>query len=278
MLQPAASSQRSTAAPDTAYWALILSACAMGEASADFFSHGPLHMGYARASLLLGTFVVLALIAERRAHVANEARYWTTIVVMSTAGTTIADYLSRTLALGYLWSSLLLIALFTATLLAWKRTTRAPALGAPLRDTLLPHVDVPADAAGGALLPHADIGAAVRTLPATDARYWAAIMVASTLGTTLGDALTNGTRLGFGGATVMLGAALLVVLAVEQRAHVRNEARYWTALVLASTIGATSGDYVMKEEGLNLGYAGGIGALVALFLLIVAVRRWRAAR
>lgn len=250
----------------------------MGEASADFFSHGPLHMGYARASLLLGTLVVLALIAERRAHVANEARYWTTIVVMSTAGTTIADFLSRTLELGYLWSSLLLIALFVGTLWVWKRSSSTPARGAPARDTLLPHVDVPAGLAGEGLLPHADIGAAVRTLPATDARYWAAIMVTSTLGTTLGDALTNGTRLGFGGATVMLGAGLLGVLAVEQRAHVRNEARYWTALVLASTIGATSGDYVMKEDGLNLGYAGGIGALVGLFLLIVAIRRWRTRR
>lgn len=258
-----AASTRSTAVPDTAYWALMLSACAMGEASADYFSHGPLHLGYARASLLLGTFVVLALVAERRAHVANEARYWTTIVVMSTAGTTIADYLSRTLKLGYVWSSLLLIALFAGTLLVWKRSSSAPARDVPARDTLLPH---------------ADLGAGVRPLPATDARYWAAIMVASTLGTTLGDALTNGTRLGFGGATVLLGAALLAVLAVEQRAQVRNEARYWTALVLASTIGATSGDYVMKAEGLNLGYAGGIGALVGLFLVIVALRRWRTRR
>ncbi len=260
-------------APDTAYWALMLSACAMGEASADFFSHGPLHMGYANASLLLGTLVVIALAAERRARVANEVRYWTTIVVMATAGTTMADFLSRSLELGYLWSSLLLGALFVITLLVWRRSARQRPAAGPPPDTLLPHAEVPAAVAGHALLPHAEVGAAARTLPATDARYWAAIMVASTLGTTLGDALTNGTALGFGGATVVLGSALVVVLAVEQRARMRNEARYWTALVLASTIGATSGDYVMKEEGLNLGYAGGIGALVALFLLIVLLRR-----
>jgi hypothetical protein len=34
----------------------------------------------------------------------------------------------------------------------------------------------------------------------------------------------------------------------------------------------------MKEEGLGLGYAGGIGALVALFLLIVVASRWLAQR
>ena len=268
----------SAAVPDTAYWALMLSACAMGEASADYFSHGPLHMGYARASLLLGTFVLIALVAERRARVANEVRYWTTIVVMSTAGTTMADFLSRSLQLGYVWSSSLLIALFVVTLLVWKRRAFSPLRTLPPPDSLLPHVDVPSDMSGTELLPHVDIDATVRTLPATDARYWAAIMVASTLGTTLGDALTNGTALGFGGATVLLGSALVVVLAAEARAHVRNEARYWTALVLASTIGATSGDYVMKEEGLNLGYAGGIGALVALFLTIVAIGRLRTRR
>lgn len=251
----------------------------MGETSADFFSHGPLHLGYARASVFLASLVVIALVVERRARVPNEGRYWTTIVVMSTAGTTIADFLSRTLALGYLWSSLLLIALFAGTLLVWRRGGTAGAVPqAALAGTLLPHVSLSAPVVGGALLPHAEIGAQVRTLPATDARYWSAIMVASTLGTTLGDALTHGTRLGFGGASVLLAAALLVVLVIERRASVRNEARYWTALVLTSTIGATTGDFVMKEEGLNLGYGRGIGSLVAVFLAVVLVARLRPGR
>jgi uncharacterized membrane-anchored protein len=62
-----------------------------------------------------------------------------------------------------------------------------------------------------------------------------------------------------------------VVLLVEARAEVDNEARYWTALVLASTIGATTGDYLTKEEGLNLGYFWGNGLLIAVFVVIAIV-------
>ena len=235
---------------DLLYWAMMLSACSMGEAIADFMSHGPLGLGYGWASVVLMTGVIAALFAERAAKSKSQARYWIAIVIMSTAGTTLADFLSRTLKLGYFWGTALLAALFAATFFLWRRS----------------------------LHPAADLEKQKKAVPKTDSRYWAAIMVASTLGTTLGDSLTNGTKLGFGGGSAILLSLLGVVLFLESRARAENEARYWTALVLTSTVGATSGDYITKEEGLNLGYYWGIGAVLLLFVDIFIFARSRRAR
>ena len=138
---------------DARYWLLILSGCTMGETGADLLSHGPLGLGYVVASILLGALVVAALVVEWLAKRPSEGRYWTTIVVMSTAGTTLADALTRTLDLGYFRGSALLMALFLGVL----------TVGAVARA-------------------RADRGKppAPRAVPRIDGWYWAAVMVAST--------------------------------------------------------------------------------------------------
>ncbi len=248
---------------DLFYWAMILAACSMGEAVADFLSHGPMNLGYALATLILMVLVVTTLYLERSAKVPNVKRYWTTVIAMSTAGTTLADYFSRTLKMGYFWSTAMLFVAFFLTLMFWKRGTLRS-------DSLLPHVDIHA-AKSTSGLPHVSLENATNALPKTDNRYWAAIMVASTLGTTLGDALSNGTKLGFGGGTLLLSGLLTAVLILEYRAKLSNEFRYWSALILASTIGATSGDYVTKAEGLDLGYYKGIGGIILVFLIVAGI-------
>lgn len=226
---------------DAWYWLTITAGCTMGETMGDFLSHGPMQLGYGLSSLLLSVLVVAALIIERAAKARSDVRYWTTIVVMSTAGTTMADFVSRTLHFGYQWSSLLMIVLFAAVFTAWKRSGPPPAEKA--------------------------------AMPATDARYWAAIMVASTAGTTFGDALSNGTAIGFGGGAAVLVALLLAVLFWEHHAARRSEARYWAALMIASTIGATSGDFLTKDEGLGLGYFKGTALLILVFVVILSAAR-----
>jgi uncharacterized membrane-anchored protein len=235
------------------YWATILAACTFGETAADFLSHGPMGLGYVVASLILGTGVLIALLAERRAKRPSEVRYWATIVIMATAGTTIADMLSRTFELGYIVSTALLTVVFAVTFVAWR--SHAPETPEPRH----PH---------DSMLPPEDIEGKRRTIPATNARYWAAIMVASTLGTTLGDALSNGTELGFGNCALLLGAFLAVLLTVEYLAKTPNEPRYWTALVTCSTIGATTGDWITHEEGLDLGYYAGTVVVIVVFVAV----------
>lgn len=87
---------------DLLYWITILSACTMGETAGDYLSFG-LELGYGWASILLSALLVLALVIDRYAKGQTEARYWTTIVIMSTTGTAFADFITRTMKLGYGW-------------------------------------------------------------------------------------------------------------------------------------------------------------------------------
>ena len=226
----------------TLYWVTILSACTMGETAGDFVSFG-LRFGYGWASCLLITLLIIALVMEARAKAPSEARYWTTIVIMSTTGTAMADFLTRTLKLGYGWGSAVLTGLFVIIYLV-EHNSRI------------------------------DIGKQTTSLPPTNAFYWAAILVASTFGTTMGDFVADVLNLGFAGASLFLGTLLMMVLFVEFRAKTPNKPRYWTALVIASTIGATTGDFLTKPDALNLGYGWGSAILITVFAIIFLIRRW----
>lgn len=233
------------------YWVTILAACSIGETVADLVSH-ELGLGYVRASAgFLTLFAVLAAL-ERRLRVRPATRYWTAIVLMSTTGTTLADLFTRTLGLGYTGTSLALGALFVAVLTVHAR--RATPTGA--HPSLLPHAHV--------RLEHTD-------LPDTDGAYWAAIMVASTLGTSLGDFVSDVLDAGFGTGTALLGSVLAVLLVAEHRAVRGSRARYWASLVTASTIGATSGDWLTKDDGLGLSFPVVIVAQVATFVVLAVL-------
>ena len=212
----------------------------MGETAGDFVSFG-LKFGYAWASIILVTLLVIALVLHTRTKAPSAASYWTTIVIMSTTGTALADLLTRTLKLGYGWGSAVLITLFAMLYFIERRNS-------------------------------IDLNARTRT-PATDAFYWAEILVVCTFGTTMGDFVSSGLHVGFAGASLLLGGLLALVLFAEVRATVSSKPRYWTAIVLTSTIGATTGDLLTKENALNLGYGRGSAILIAVFAIIFLVGR-----
>lgn len=241
---------------DVLYWVTILSACTMGETAGDFLSFG-MNLGYGWSSIILISLLIVALIVEATAKVQNETRYWTTIVIMSTTGTAMADFLTRTLKLGYGGGSALLTALF-AVIYFIGRKTKTP----HSKETALPHIKITGK---------------INSLPETDALYWAAILVASTFGTTMGDFVSDELNFGFAMGTVFLASLLIFVLFFEFRAKVANKPRYWSALVITSTIGATLGDYLTKADALNLGYARGMGILVGVFAIIYLIGRRRKA-
>jgi uncharacterized membrane-anchored protein len=249
---------------DLIYWLTIIPACTLGETGADYLSHG-LKLGYAKASVILVVGFVILMTLEYRAKVQNAARYWTAVVLVAMAGTTLADFFTRTAGFGYKRTTVFLCVALGVLFAVWrKRTTTSP---------VLPHVEIDRPSEG--VLPHAGIDAPAKiNIPSTDARYWTLILVVSTIGTTLGDYMNDGLDLGAQKATLILGAALFVALVAEAVAKVSNEARYWTAIVLTSTFGAASGDYLTHSDGLNLGFGGASALLIALFLAAVAYGRF----
>ncbi|MFY9644343.1 MAG: hypothetical protein WAK29_04145 [Terriglobales bacterium] len=229
---------------NTHYWVTILVASLLGTTFGDFISND-LELGFAGGLLVLSAVIAVIFIAEYKLTWNSVAWYWAAIVATRTAATNLGDFLSRTLKLG----NGPVAAILAGLLIAFLFVTR--------------HVP------GAA--PNSDADNARKLLPKTNTRYWVAILIASTLGTTLGDFISGDLGLGLGMGSLVLGAVLVLVLVFEITARTANEARYWAVIAVVRTTGTVMGDYLTSEEGLHLGFAVGaslVGALLVVILLL----------
>src|SRR5579864_3009933 len=89
------------------FWVIKILATTVGETGGDALSM-TLNLGYAVSSLIFLAFFAAALavqVASKRYH---PFAYWAVVIATTTVGTTMSDYLDRTLGLGYVKSSILL--------------------------------------------------------------------------------------------------------------------------------------------------------------------------
>src|SRR6266481_1329003 len=91
-----------------AFWIMKICATTLGETAGDLLSM-TLKIGYAVSSLVLISIFFITLVAQLLSKKFHPALYWAVIVSTSTAGTTMSDYMDRTLGLGYAQGSLILI-------------------------------------------------------------------------------------------------------------------------------------------------------------------------
>nr|WP_241093011.1 hypothetical protein [Xanthomonas bonasiae] len=162
-----------------AFWAMKICATTLGETAGDLLSM-TWEVGYALSSaVLLGVFA-LSLWAQLRARRFRPWLYWWVILTTSTAGTTVSDYMDRSLGLGYARGALLLSGGLALTLGAWWLSERSLSVE---------RID------GG---------------PA-EVFYWVAILFSNTLGTALGDYLADDSGLGFLGGASLIGATLAAI-------------------------------------------------------------------
>lgn len=235
-----------------AFWLMKISATTLGETLGDFLSKGPedggLDLGYLVASLIVLAIFLATLVPQLLTHRHVPFLYWTVILSTSTAGTTLSDFMDRTLGLGYAAGSLLLVALLAAALVAWRVVEGSISVSS------------------------------VRTRRA-EIFYWAAILCSNTLGTALGDYLADeeqGPGLGFMGGAALIGsviAAIAVAYLVAARRRVRSPAvhvsLFWAAFVLTRPFGATFGDVLARghdEGGLGFGPGGSSAVLLAILI------------
>lgn len=76
---------------------------------------------------LVSTFIfailfLLAVVAQIKAKRFHPLLYWATIIATTTVGTTLADYATRSLGIGYTGGSTLLLVLLLASLVLWYKT------------------------------------------------------------------------------------------------------------------------------------------------------------
>jgi len=222
------------------FWIMKISATTLGETGGDLLAQ-TLKVGYALSTVILLSIFLVSLVVQLRARRFSPAFYWTVIVSTSTAGTTISDYMDRTLELGYARGTLILISLLVTALVFWK-------------------------------LRFGSISIALVTGFELELMYWTTILCSNTLGTALGDYLSDSSGLGFGGGALLIAGLIGVVAVLHFKTDIDKVVLFWAAFVLTRPLGATVGDLFTKppsKGGLGFGTYGSSAVLLAILIGLV---------
>ena len=205
------------------FWIIKILATTLGETAGDTVSMS-WDMGYLAGTAIFGAALLVLVVLQIRAERFRPWLYWATIIASTTAGTTLADFATRSLGIGYAGGSALLLGLVLLALLAWHRTTGSIA------------VDSVSDAR-------------------SEAFYWATITFSQTLGTALGDWTADTGGMGYLGGATLFALGLIVLVCLWRFTSANRVVLFWAAFVLTRPLGATVGDFLDKplaQGGLDL--------------------------
>ena len=229
------------------FWAIKILATTLGETGGDTLSM-TMDWGYLAATAVFAALLLVLVAIQISARAFRPALYWTTIIASTTAGTTLADFATRSLGIGYTGGSLILLVLVLASLASWKMT-----LG---------------------------------TIDADDIRdrraemfYWLTITFSQTLGTALGDWLADTGGLGYIGAAGIFAAGLLILLLFYYRTQISRVLLFWAAFILTRPLGAAVGDFLDKpidKGGLDFSRPLASVVLAAIIVLLIMLLPQRA--
>lgn len=229
-----------------AFWVMKICATTLGETAGDLLSM-TLNVGYAVSSAILLTLFLISLVAQIRSHAFHPVLYWLVILTTSTAGTTMSDFMDRTLELGYAKGSLILVTCLIVVLGAWRFSQ------------------------GNLSVSN------IRTVKA-ELFYWIAILFSNTLGTALGDYLADDSGLGFLGGAALIGGLIAVIAILAYTTRVNRVLLFWLAFVLTRPFGATFGDLLTKpadKGGLNFGTVGSSAVLAVILVALIVFTNLR---
>jgi uncharacterized membrane-anchored protein len=225
------------------FWIIKILATTLGETGGDTVSM-TMDLGYLVGTAIFLSLLVVLVWAQIAVKRFNAWLYWATIIASTTAGTTMADFATRSMGIGYPGGSLLLLACVLAALAVWRAV-----LGSVSVDT-------------------------VRE-PRAELFYWVTITFSQTLGTALGDWTADTGDLGYSGAALVFGAMLAVVAGLYFWTRVSRVVLFWAAFILTRPLGAAVGDFLDKpiDKG-GLDFSRPVaslvlaGAIVALILML----------
>ena len=231
------------------FWLIKIVATTLGETGGDAISMS-MNLGYLVGTTIFAVLFLAAVIAQIKANSFHPFLYWTTIVATTTVGTTLADFVDRSLGIGYAGGASLLLALLLSTLCVWHRT-----LGSVSVNSV--------------------------NSPKAEAFYWLTIMFSQTLGTALGDWTADSAGLGYEGAALVFGGLLALVAAAYYRTDLSPTLLFWTAFILTRPLGAVVGDFLDKplsDGGLALNRFAASAVLLAFMVMAILLSRQRAAK
>ena len=196
------------------FWLIKIAATTLGETGGDSVSM-TMNLGYLIGTAIFLSALVVLVAFQISAKKFHPFLYWATIVASTTAGTTMADFATRSLGIGYTGGSLLLLVCVLAVLGLWYWS-------------------------------HGSVSVETVNTPKVEAFYWATITFSQTLGTALGDWIADDTGLGYMGGALVFAVALAIVAAAYFRTKISHVLLFWAAFILTRPLGATVGDFLDK--------------------------------
>jgi uncharacterized membrane-anchored protein len=228
------------------FWLTKIFATTFGETAGDAVSMS-MNLGYLVSTFIFAAIFIALVIAQIRAKTYQPFLYWATIIASTTVGTTLADFVDRSLGIGYVGGSTLLLSLVLISLFVWHK-------------------------AEGSISPHAV------NHPRAELFYWLTITFSQTLGTALGDWSADSAGLGYTGGIVLFSGLIIFILALYRFTSVSRTLLFWAAFVLTRPLGAVVGDFLDKpisSGGLDLSR---FGASAVLLIAIIICVIWAKAR
>lgn len=220
------------------FWVIKILVTTLGETAGDALSMS-MNLGYLISTLIFSGLFLTAVIVQINASNYHPFLYWATIIATTTVGTTLADFATRSLGIGYTGGSALLFVLLMMSLGVWYKT-----MGSVSVITL--------------------------TSPKAEMFYWVTIMFSQTLGTALGDWTADTVGFGYLGAALIFGGFLVLIVVAYYMTNLSRTLLFWAAFILTRPLGAVVGDFLDKPIG-----AGGLAlsrysASVTLIVIIIA--------
>jgi uncharacterized membrane-anchored protein len=222
------------------FWIVKILATTLGETGGDAVTMS-MNLGYLVGTMIFAAIFAAAVAAQLGARRFHPFLYWAVIVATTTVGTTLADFVDRSLGIGYLGGSSLLAALLMFSLAIWYRTMGTVSI------------------------------ASINSRQA-ETFYWVTIMFSQTLGTALGDWMADSTGLGYAGGALVFAAGLAITTAVYLWTNASRTVLFWVAFVLTRPLGATVGDFLDKpldHGGLALSRYTASASLAMVMVLLI---------
>ncbi len=236
------------------FWIIKVLCTTVGETFADWVN-GKLGDSLTKTTLVMGSLLVVALIAQFRTRRYVPGVYWVAVVLLSIVGTLITDNMTDGHNVPLTRSTIVFAVLMFATFGAWYLSER----------TLSIHsIDT----------------------PKREAFYWTAILFTFALGTAAGDLIAEQYSLGYG-LSVLLYAGLIALIGAAYRwAKLNAILAFWAAYVLTRPLGASIGDLLSQprvpsaddptaQKGLGLGTTTTSFIFLAAIVVVVVVMTLR---
>jgi uncharacterized membrane-anchored protein len=249
VLAASGSTPRFSKVPEVAlgFWIIKVLATTLGETGGDAVTMS-MNLGYAVGTLIFLVIFLGAVSTQIRSKNFNAYLYWLTIVATTTVGTTIADFVDRSLGIGYSGGSTLLLACLIASLAVWRWSE-----GTVSVNTIV--------------------------TPKAESFYWVTILFSQTLGTALGDWVADTNGLGYGGGVILFAGALAITLGLYAFTQTSRVTLFWAAFILTRPLGATLGDLLDKpvtSGGFEISRYLASAMLAGLIVALIAVLPQRA--